>query len=208
MKEQIHTWLKENGSYRDGYYLLEKMGADEMVLRPLRAGLDLPFIKPAMKNSLREALQNLVDSIPDGVQVISAAAEPQAIKDLRDKAKTLHKEHAYLKAQLISSPTDDDRYVLAERIMDNVIPQLDDIYDRIREWEMTGRVRGESRREIVSEVVQKLNRRGSIRSIISRLKKQLQDPKLPAAERQEAEKKLTEVTAELEEIEQFLDLSD
>jgi HPt (histidine-containing phosphotransfer) domain-containing protein len=208
MKEQIKTWLKENGSYRDGYYLLEKIGADESVLRPLRAGLDLPFIKPAMKNRLREALQYLIDSIPEGVQVISAAAEPQAVKDLRDKAKSLHKEHAYLKAQLLNSASDEDRYVLAERIMDNVIPQLDDIYDRIREWEATGRVRGESRREIVSEVVQKLNRRGSIRSILSRLKKQLQEKDLSESERQEAEKKIVEVSAELEEIEQFLEISD
>lgn len=207
MKEQIQTWLTHGGSYRDGYYLLEKVGAEEGVLRPLRAGLDLPYIKPAMKESLRQALQSLLDSIPEGVQVISAAAEPQAIKDLRQKARELHKEHAYLKAQLINSAGEDDRYILAERIMENVIPSLDDLYDRIREWETTGRVRGESRREIVSEVVQKLNRRGSIRSIISRLKKQLQDPKISAADRQEAEKKLTEVTAELEEIEQFLDLS-
>lgn len=207
LREQIQTWIEHNGSYRDGYYLLEKIGTDEAVLRSLRSGLEATYIKKSQKDRLRGELERLLASLPADVPVISAAAEPQAIKDLRDEARTLHKEHAYLKARLIAAGSNEERYDLADRIMSEIIPTLDDIYDQVREWERTGRVRGESRREIVSQVVQKLNRRGSIRSALSRLKKQLAG-NIPAEERQEAEKRQAELAAELHEIEQYLDLAD
>lgn len=75
---------------------------------------------------------------PYSVAAQVAAEEPQAVRDLREKARRLHSEHRHVHAMMAAARNDRDRLTEAKKIMDEIVPQLDRIYRNIRVFENTG----------------------------------------------------------------------
>ena len=93
-----------------------------------------------------------------------------------------------MKSQLLAATIDKDRYEYARGIMEEIIPSLDSIYDKIRKWEET--------KELPSVIVNKPDDRykkiNSIAPRISKLKKILKDETLTPQKRQKYEKELVD----------------
>lgn len=135
--------------------------------------------------------------------------EPEVIQQLRAKARSLHKRHAHLKAQLPLGETPADRYQIAFEIMENIIPSLDEIYDQIRDWQATGTLPeappSDEVQLAIQDTIKKMNRRGTLASRISLLKRKLQK-KLKDGQQQKYQKELLDKQVELQQIEEALSL--
>ena len=118
----------------------------------------------------------LPSPIPDNnkepEEVIIRDTDPDEIIDLKQQAKNLHKEESYLHFALTRSISKAKRYDLAFRIQTIVGPQLDKIYDQIREYNSTGSIpvviKKINKVEDVRSIINKVN---TVKSRISRLKK-------------------------------------
>jgi hypothetical protein len=68
---------------------------------------------------------------------------PDAIMELRDRAIELHKRESLVHAQMgvaARAGKKKEAYELAKEIMEDIRPELDGIYDAVREWEKSGKL--------------------------------------------------------------------
>ena len=203
LKSKIQSWFRQNGHFAGGLHLLALTGSDPRLLARLQGYLHGQWVPDAAKQSLRAALQAWLRASPPqnpktknqtGRSEIPhrrpgnqkpKTPEPAGILALRAEARLLHKRHADLKGRLNLMAEDADNYTdaqraeVATRIMAEVIPALDGIYDRIRHWKATGQApRPPKERDIVRETVGKMNRLQKILPPrISKLRKYLREGK-------------------------------
>lgn len=221
LSNQIQAWFDSKGSYNDGVRLYEICGGT-VPLRELQAGSSMQFVPSNLRQKLEDQLRNYLIKVPpmagispqylvhspqelstaNSQQLTAPTIEPEAILNLRSKAKLLHKEQALKHAQLATVTTDKERYALAFQIMEEVIPQLDNIYDTIREWESTGELPAPVHtNDVIKDTVEKMKKVYSLSPRISRLKKWLNGgKKLTNKERQDYEKELLEKELELKDL--------
>lgn len=227
MEELIQQWLDENGAFSVGVTLYQSTGQRAYQSKFAKA-LKKRWVDPEEKALLRRLLEKYVQydqkeeqkyvPIPDRshaeekVEVSNSREEPAEIKSLRDLAIPLHKEYSHLKAELYLMTTDKDkyndkdRYEVAKKIMEDVLPETDEIYDQIKAWQEDGILPTSPQDDVVKQTVEKMQRVYSLRPRISRLKKWVSGDDLNDEKRKEYEKELLEKELELASLEKELGL--
>ncbi|MEM9928523.1 MAG: hypothetical protein AAF840_01765, partial [Bacteroidota bacterium] len=217
IKYRAQQWLAVGGSFRDGVSLLEMAGS--IAARRHSRILQQAYISTKQKQALRNDLVRLISQLPEDDHPAPAsspapAATTQKIPDtpriiaLRKQAISLHKERSDLKSRLLAQSlddpdkyTDEDRYKLAQLIMDDNVPALDAIYDQVRRFEEEGIEPADDATMIKEDTVAKMKRVYSLRPQISRLKKRAEQGD------KDAKEELSTKMNELESLEDELGLS-
>ena len=221
MRKRILSWFKKDCPYYEGVAIYRQT-CGPYAPQLFEQYLTGHFVPDDIEKRLKYALECYLEAhqdetegleeeeqheVPDQEAPTDKIEEPKAISNLRESAKLLHKRHAMLHSELRIAGTDKKRLELASDIMENVIPELDGIYDRIRDWQNTGELPAElSTVDTVQDTVKKMLHVASLKSRISRLtgfmKKQLS-----ASDRQKYEEEKLEKEIELAELEALLGLS-
>lgn len=99
---------------------------------------------------------------------------PGEVAQLYSRALVLHKHHSRLHALMCDAAQAGKRkraHDLAIEIMEEIIPELDKIYDAARHWAETGSLpAGRTRDEVVKDTIEKMKRIQRLREKRSRLK--------------------------------------
>lgn len=196
ISQKIAKWFDDECPYLVGVSLYQQIGGAYPVSTFLGYE-NAPFVPTNIENRLQYALRSYLSEHPAEAviepqenrditptasilaqfnTVSEDEAEPPQILELRARAKALHKRHSEAKGRLNLMAKDQDkysnldRYEVAHEIMSDINPKLDGIYDRIRAWSETGELPAATSSGVVEETVQKMLRRESLRSRISRLK--------------------------------------
>jgi len=217
LSNQIQAWFKNGKPYSQGVALYRQTGGAYSVVmfeRYIGARYIPKNILQRLSMVLSKYLQTnpLVDQAPlprdqnDTTRTIvqyvpNKKIEPSEITQLREKAKLLHKRHAFLHAQLSILESDEERYEVAKEIMEEVIPTLDSIYDQIRVFEKEGKLPIPEKEK---RAVDLLNKRNSLRSRISRLKSILKKDDLESTKKTKYQKELLAKEILLQKIENEL----
>lgn len=208
----VSLYLRTGGPYAPAYF---------------QNFLSAPWIPDDVDEALQSALTQWMEdnpeqanapaSVPVNLPVPDTAsapapqkAEPPKILELRQKAKLLHKEHSNVKGvhnHMCANKedySDEERYEVSERIMQHIVPQLDDIYDQIREWQDTGKLPEQTTTGIQQETIKQMQRVYSLRPRISKLPKLIE--KASGERKKQLEKELLEKQEELSDLCRKLDL--
>lgn len=190
-------------------------------MRQLEGHAKRRYVDPAGKALLRRLLEEQLGEreVYDGrikhttnPSESADPEEPETIVALRQEAIPLHKEYSHLKAELFRMVVDDnkysneDRYTIAYKIMQEVLPTTDAIYDQIRAWNENGTLPPGPEDRIKADTVKKVQRVYSLRSRISRLKSSLKG-KLDDKKRKEYEAELLDKEIEVQQLELELGMS-
>lgn len=213
----ISEWLDNGGSFAQGMQLLRAHAAN--VPAALERAALAAFVDPAAKQLLRERLQALrpAQKAPQANKPankpvkqqyrpdIGDQATPIEVLQLRDRGKNLLKQQSRLHALLCAAQTDQERYEIAREMMEDVIPQIDFIYNSVRDWEKTGVAPLSDRENIVRSTVEKMQRLESLRTRVARVKMWLEGKKiLSPTDRQRYEQEVAVKELEMAEIRQEL----
>lgn len=226
LSDQIQNWITDNGSFSEGFQLYQATG-DTRDLNFFSAALKAKFLPPNAKSKLRSRLGEYLlknPPLPSSAKSIavqnyrpfshSTTVEPDQILSLRARGRHLLKQQSHLRARLSEMTeshdkyTDEDRYELAHELMSKVIPNIDDVYDKLRRWSEYGDLPPQATTSsIVQETVKKMLRLSALRSKISRDRARLK--KGPSkAEHKELEQGIFEAEKEILQIQTELDLVD
>jgi len=142
--------------------------------------------------------------IPIPVPIQQPAPTPDDFRahPLFQQAKELHKRQSYVHALMVNATTDEDRAQHAIELMETITPQLDALYDRMRNPEPTTaytfkyEVQGYDQNEPAADLKKLL----SLRTRISKLNKIIPEAK-SLERRKELEAELAAKIAEKERIE-------
>jgi hypothetical protein len=190
LKKQIADWFEKGCHFHDGVDLLRATGGD---VRPFFRAMNSPspdaYSRQKLKDALNKAVLGLSNQpisdvppekksytgfnteIPSAKRAVFTQNEPESVTQLRERARMLHKRHSLVHAQLLPAPDEKARLKLAEEIMEDILPQLDEIYDSIRAWEKDGVAPAPGvANDVVKETVEKMKRVQSLESRLSRLK--------------------------------------
>jgi hypothetical protein len=132
--------------------------------------------------------------------------EPDEIKQLREKAKGFHKLQSYHHAKLRNATTDEERYEQSQIIMEEIIPEIDAIYNVIREWKKTDVVLVVPQTREFDRAVKMMKKRESLRTRLIKLKSHLRKKVLDNQKRFQYEQELEAKTKELAELNRQLNL--
>ena len=202
MHNEIKAWLSGNRGFLPGLRIYRNING-KYPLSIFTGYTKANFVPPVVMARLVEAFRIYLREVPVSAAPIeettvrstipkttdtAVTSEPAAIQSLRLQARSIHKQHAHIKSQLISATADEDRYGYARKIMEEIIPSLDRIYDQIRQWESTGEIPA----IIENKPDDRYKKINSVAPRISRLKKLLGDEKLTPAKRQKYEKELVD----------------
>lgn len=187
LSNQIQDWLTNSGSFAAGLDLLAQAN-NATAHNSLGQYLSFPFIPPHAHAELTDCLKQYLIAHPATVSHTSTVppagtsprdVEPPEIIRLRTKGRHLLKERDAHRAQLLQMVdeeekyTDQDRHLTAIAIME-IQADIDDVYQTIELYQLDGTLPTvDSKRDIVKETVNKMNRLGSVRSAVSRLKKRI-----------------------------------
>lgn len=225
MVKRIRKWFNDGCPFYEGVAIYRQTGGPYS-LSMFEGYLQAPWVPSDIEQHLKYALECYLEAnagdqedpepeqSPEGhpnqpinQSTHTQTTEPQAIQNLRRSAIPLHKRQAMLHTELRICDDESTRYGIAREIMEEVIPELDGIYDRIREWEETGELPSEaSTLTVVQDTVRKMQRVNSINSRISRLNGFLKKQNLSAGDRKKYEKEKLEKDLELAELSRELGL--
>ena len=181
--QEVQSWLDRGCPFLPGVRLYQLIGGPypiSIFLGFEQAGFVPADVQQRLNQGLRAYLQKYpitpdTKAPKEKLQVIKIVkikgTEPEAITDLRAKAKNLHKLHSHLKAQLSTVGNDSDRYNIADQIMQKIIPGLDRIYDQIRHWEKTGNLPALLEQHLIDNPRAIANRINTLASRISKLRR-------------------------------------
>jgi hypothetical protein len=197
-------WQEAGGAFVRGLELLKKH-CPNAVTPQIMTKLEMAQLSgaepgPYLRGKISDALKKS-QLKPDAAVVVDLDAEGEFIAAVKfsstqevplktvttsNKAKDLHKRHGHLHATMATAQTDAARGAIAREIMEEVVPALDDEYDRLRGGDVEGSEAPPATAGSDS-ILRKLN---SIRTRIARLRN-----KLIPAEKNDA--KLAKLNAEL-----------
>ena len=183
IKEAIDKWVSSGKIFVQGVQIYKEIGGSyphEYFEQYCQA----PFVPTEVENNLFYFLSNYKGEkaitqafIPNNTHTpahrtqIPPGQEPQIILQLKTKAKSLHKHHVYLKGKLHNTSSEEKRYEIAHSIMERIIPEIDQVYQKINNYQDTGQLpSSQTDPSLVAEVVQKMQRRETLKSRLSRLK--------------------------------------
>jgi vacuolar-type H+-ATPase catalytic subunit A/Vma1 len=210
LAQEILTFLTDGGAFSKGVRLLEAAGGD---VKSFQKALSRPFVLPADRQRLNEALKNVAPRLvetrqhskPKPAAKKAVQEEPEEVAALRERGKKLLKKRAFLRGQLVAVETDADRYRLAREIMNEVTPAIDRTYDQIRAYEKNGTIPPmPEEKDIMRQAVDMFRRRESLRTIIARKKRELKT--LKGAERTTLEVDILENEEEYNQLNEKLGL--
>ncbi len=230
----IQQWFNTQGSFVDGVHLLRQAGADRGLVASLERHCQGPYLAPAAQAELKHHLQLFLDAHPvEAVEIVeiveaiptplanqtkatptssplgSNLSEPLPIRQLRAQAIPLHREHSHVKTLLSVAATDEERYKLAQRIMEQIIPALDNIYDQIRHFEKTGEIpTPKLPKSEKQKLLEAFKRMRTLSPRISKLKSLLKRKDLDGVKRKKYEKELLDKELELAQINKLLNDDD
>lgn len=182
----VKEWIDNDGSYRDGIALMHELGITNKSLSDM---LYRPFIPKSAKEELRKLLSPYIGQQPASPLPNRSKVEPPYISSLRQKAVLLLKKRDQVRSQLKVAETDEQRYELAQTLMDELIPSIDEAYGHIKQYEEEGVVPNVQEEDIIQQTVKKMLKLQSLKPRISRLKKMLSGNLTPR-ERQTYDKEL------------------
>lgn len=222
---EIQEYIEHGGPFLDGLNLLRAAG-DHRTADELQVHVQRPFIPPSARRRLIEALQGYAGQLPPTVSRSGnpsppprsrekAVDAPPEVERLRQRGRMLKKREASLHAQLCmiareeeSRERADRLHSIAKQIMEEIEPELDDVYAQLRAWDEEGVAPISDRRRIIDDTVGKMQRRDNLRSRIYRLSGWLDGgKKLSDADQRKYQRELLEKKAELKDIEEALGLA-
>lgn len=230
LREQIIHWL-DDGYYLQGVALYRQVGGIYPI-NIFEGYEEANYVPEALEQKLRFALETYLSDNPIFEQEIiyhPPKPKPSHLKQveiptptpsvnlpiqiirLKEQAKKLHKRQDDLKTrhnlmvEEAAKFSDQQRYHIAHKLLGEVTPQLDSIYDRIREWEKTGEVPAVAKNDIVRDTVKKMQTIKYRNERISKIKRLLKQK--PSQERKaELEKELLEKQVEVKKLKDELGL--
>lgn len=220
LRQKIEDWLLGGCLYFEGVALYRWVQHGSYPVQYFEGYEGAKFIPEEIEKRLKYALVSALEKLPIrrtettqptavSLQPLaispSPLAEPETILQLREQAKSLHKTHALIHARMVDAIADEDRFAFASQIMEDIVPSLDAIYDKIRAWQDTGELPPATIANRDRYIIEKMLRRNSLKSRISRLTAML-TKKMPDQEKMKLEKELLEKEVELKEIEVELEL--
>jgi len=170
------------------------------------------LIRPAEKAALKSRIEKLCSQLGTTVEGLPQSTpqhfEPSSITEYRRRGRAKMKLYSDAKTRLnmmSEDPemyTDQDRYEVAEYLMEELQPQIDHIYGIIRAYEGKGEVPPMPAEDVVAETVKKMKRVLALRPHLSRARKELatatEKEKKTIEERIEnMEEELAQLTTEL-----------
>jgi len=209
----ITEWFANEGTYQEGVMLLMELGAPRSLLNVLQRKMGCRPVPEFYMNKLRYELAKHLpkgETPPEPTQPKTVAAATvvtnEVVQALRQKARRLHKLHDKVHADMRAATTDEQRFLCAQRIMEDILPALDEIYDRIRAYE-SGReepnpadVFGYTRKQ-VGEMIRRYQ---SLKTLISRTRKRIEQSE--GTEREQCEVQLAGYEVEFAELRSKLGL--
>ncbi len=118
-----------------------------------------------------------------------------------DLARPLHKLHSHHHALLVSATTDETRAEQARKIMEEIIPNLDAIYDAARNGDPHPPAPSSQAEKSGVDLIRRLQ---SLRTRVARIRNQLLPAVLNLARKAELEKELETKLAEITRIEKIV----
>lgn len=224
-KTLLEIWQTEHGSdFATGVQLLAANGGEQYLTRNLwqrMQGLTYPgaYVDTYHAKKLAWAIERTTTpppTPPPGER--GAATSPASPKGAApatekapvtsEKAKNLHKKHGHEHALMVTAKTDEARAEHATTIMEEIVPQLDAEYDRLRsandESPLEGGKGGDGTAPILnSDDFAALKKLQSVRARISTLKGKIKKEKDPARQK-DLEQQLTEKEAERDRLDALL----
>lgn len=193
MIERIKNWFQNDCPYLEGITIYQRIGGPYNV-SIFTDHLQSNYIPDGVQVRLEQAITNYYENnIPHTSEAIisepltieephkaasrslltseAIISEPSQIKDLRTKAIPLHKLHSLTFFKMQHATTNEERYEHALSIQTELIPQIDHIYNQIRQWQESGDLPSDNTsNDIVQETIKKMNRIAYLNQRISRLK--------------------------------------
>lgn len=127
----IKEWLDNSGSFVDGFNLYKQTNYSPKILKRLESVLKMNYVPADKMALLREELQlQECTTAPPIVKAPTIQTSPSFSKDENQQRVELHKIHSRLYADMCSATTNEERFLYAKKIMEEIIPVLDDIYLR------------------------------------------------------------------------------
>jgi len=213
MVREIEAWFSLPGSFAAGVDLLRRIGNSSNMPRYTDA-LKRAYLPPGMRQMLEGELRALLPAVSTPahqVQSPALANEPESVTSLREQGKALKKREAFLHAQMVmisrqeeSDQRTDNLYEIASELMEIIQPQLDIIYEAIKDYDKTGKVPFSEKEKVIRETVEKIKKRDSVISQVYRLRKQLKKGGLSQEEVERISSNLKVKEAQLQQIDEEL----
>jgi hypothetical protein len=211
IKRQIKDWLNTGGSFQKGYKLFQLSGGQSVDLAKI---LDKKFISSKDKALLRDLLDQLLQTLPDEVAPLALAevamSEPTSIVLLREEGKKLKKResfvHAHLVAEAFGNADQGKLYEFAKEMMEDIHPQLDDVYDTIRSFEKDGTLPADEKQKIIEDTILKMNKKKNMQTRLYRLQKWLKDPAISEEQKTAYQREIEEKEQSIKDIKELLGL--
>lgn len=234
IREKIEKWLHDGQPYGAGVNIYMEHGPNAGLARRLTKHRASPRIPQYYRDKLRAGLLQIraefppiekdpptADPAPQDptpreetttptAKPAAREDEPDAVTILRKQARRLLKEQSATHTEMRLADSEAKRYELADRIMRKIVPEIDRIYDTIREWQRTGKLPRTAAQiseadRVRREAVELMQERAAIRTRLSRVRRAITKT-TTKAERLSLEKQKAEQVDRLNEIEEILGL--
>lgn len=170
LKTEIEKYLYDGYFAQGVRILAQLPGISPFQLTYFNNFLQSSYVPTGVETELRELIKNHLSALPVTVDNPEAKAAiearerqkikkavagtwweevwarpnvPEAIGEYYLTARRLHKEHSHLHAVMAEAAMSNDKkkaFAVAQKIMEEVIPELDAIYDAVRKWLETGTI--------------------------------------------------------------------
>jgi hypothetical protein len=214
---EIRTWIDNRGSFASGTDMYRRAGGGAL-LSVFQAECRKAFIGPGMYERLKEALLPLASAAPEDRVYLpppTTPSEPDSVADLRAQGKSWKKRESFIHAQLVTtsqlppSPEREKKLLeLATELMEEITPELDRIYDSIREFERTGKAPLSNEAQIVKDTVLKFKKRDSVGTLVYRIRARLAKPGITQEEATSLRAQLADKEAEWAALDKELHIAD
>jgi hypothetical protein len=215
VEREIEAWLSLPGSFAAGVDLIRRSGGSPNMQRYVEA-LQRAYLPPGIRQMLEAELRALFPAVTVSAQQLPLQAasnepEPESVTSLREQGKALKKRESFLHAQMVilsqqglSPERREQLYALAHELMEIIEPQLDIIYEAIKDYDKNGKVPFSEKEKVVRETVEKIKKRDSVISQVYRLRKQLKQEGLTQEEQDQLASQLAVKEAQLQQLDQEL----
>lgn len=201
----VHNWIHNKGSFVEGVNLLIQLKQDTSFFKP---HLQASYIKPSIRKLLEAKLQPFAEEFKSTIAfpAATAAAEPNAIIQLREEVKDLFRERQLAHENMRHASSDDERFKFAKIIIEDLTPRIEGIYERINHYENTGTIKDWSKEEFKKEIIELAHEQDNLRSRISRINGMLKKTNLTPERRSKLEKELLIKKTRLEKVDKELEI--
>jgi hypothetical protein len=217
LEREIRNWLSSDGSFASGVDLYSRTGGGPH-LADFRSYCSRQYLPPGAKDQLRQILEKTAPREAEALYITKPAPvsqatqqEPESVSALREQGKAVKKRESYLHAQMVflsrqaeTPERKEELYSIAQELIDEITPELDRIYDTIKEFERTGKVPMGNEAQLIKETVQKIRKRDSVTTIVYRLRSRIKKGGMTKEEEAKTKAQLAEKEAEWEQLDKEL----